>query len=52
MAEPSIVEISRYIAAKERIEKDIDYAGSIKMDYQQVTGTRYRLRFSEASDDE
>jgi len=41
-------EITRLLAAIERDQKDSDYADAIKFDVQNIEGTRYRFRLSEA----
>ena len=48
MSAPTEKEIEKLINAKDRAEKDSNYTDSIKMDVQQITGTRYKFRFSEA----
>ena len=41
-------EITRLLNAIDRCEKDSDYADAIKFDVQNIEGTRYRFRLSEA----
>ena len=48
MAAPTQQEIDRLINAVDRAQKDSDYVDAIKMDVQNIDGTRYRFRLSEA----
>ena len=41
-------EIVRIMAAADRDKRDSDYADAIKFDVQNIEGTRYRFRLSEA----
>ena len=38
------------LTAMDRAERDGAYAESLKMDAQQIEGTRYRIRLNEAQD--
>ena len=40
-------EITRMIADKDRCIRDTAFVDSIKIDTQQITGTRYRFRLTE-----
>ena len=48
MASPTLDEIEQLVMAKERAEKAVAFEGSIKMDVQNIEGTRYKFRFNEA----
>ena len=48
MASPTEQDIIDVVASKQRAERDIEYANSIKLDTQQIEGTRYKFRMSEA----
>jgi hypothetical protein len=47
MSAPTQQEIERLLAAQDRATRESDYADTIKMDYQQIEGTRYKFRLSE-----
>ena len=47
MAAPTEREVTRIIVAVDRATRDCEYAESIKLDMQQITGTRYSFRISE-----
>ena len=49
MAEPTQAEVERIIVAVDRATKESDFAESVKMDTQQIEGTRYKFRLSEES---
>ena len=49
MAAPTEKEIERIIRTAEQAEEDSDYVDSIKMDTQQIIGTRFKFRISEAA---
>lgn len=48
MATPTEKEIERIIRTAGQAEEDSDFVDSIKLDAQQITGTRYRFRISNA----
>lgn len=48
MSAPTQQEITRLLNAIDRDQRDSDYADAIKFDAQQIEGTRYRFRLSEA----
>jgi len=48
MAAPTQQEVTRLLNAIDRDQKDSDYADAIKFDVQNIEGTRYRFRLSEA----
>ena len=48
MSAPTQQEITRLLNAIDRDQRDSDYADAIKFDAQQIEGTRYRIRLSEA----
>ena len=47
MSAPTEQDVTKLLEAEERAKRDSDYADSIKMDVQLITGTRYKFRFSE-----
>lgn len=49
MAAPTEKEIERIIRTAGQAEEESDFVDSIKMDTQQITGTRYKFRISEAA---
>lgn len=48
MSAPTQEEVNNLIHAKERAENAIAFADSVKMDVQNIEGTRYKFRFNEA----
>lgn len=46
MATPTEKEIERIIRTAGQAEEDSDFVDSIKLDAQQITGTRYKFRIS------
>lgn len=52
MATPTEKEIERIIRTAGQAEEDSDFVDSIKLDAQQVIGTRYRFRINEAPENE
>ena len=49
MAAPTQQEVTQIVEVTDRLTKDVGYSDSIKMDVQQIEGTRYKFRFSESS---
>lgn len=50
MAAPTQEEVNNLLHAKDRAERAIVFADSVKMDVQNIEGTRYKFRLSEASE--
>lgn len=51
MAEPTQQEVTRIISAVDNATRESDYADTVKMDAQLISGTRYKFRFSETSNE-
>lgn len=47
MAAPTQQEVTAVIVANDRAEAAADFVDSIKLDTQQIEGTRYRFRMTE-----
>lgn len=51
MSAPTQEEINRLLAAEDNAERESSFAESIRMDAQQISGTRYRIRLNESHEE-